>query len=155
MLKIKDFLNLFPKKKALLLYGPPGTGKTTLIHVTANETNSEIFELNASDLRNKSKLREILRPATEQQSLTKKGKIILVDEADGLSVTDWGGVSELINIISTTPYPIIITANDAWSKKLAPLRKKAEVLQLKEINNRVIIETLISILKKENKIHYY
>ena len=65
--KIKTFLKNFGKgKNALILYGPPGTGKTTLAYAAAAETNSEIFELNASDLRNKEKLREILRPALEQ-----------------------------------------------------------------------------------------
>ncbi len=141
----------YPKKRAILLHGPPGTGKTTIAHVLANETNSEIFELNASDLRNRGKLREILRPATEQQSLIKKNKIILVDEVDGISRADWGGITELVSIISTTPFPIVITANDAWNKSLAPLRKKTELIQIKEINYTIIKNVLIDILRKENK----
>ena len=138
-------------KKALILHGPPGTGKTTLAYVVAQYTNSEIFELNASDLRNKAKLNEVLRPATEQKSLIKQNKIILVDEVDGISKVDWGGIAELISIINSTPYPIIITANDIWNKKLAPLRKKAELLQLKEINYKTVKDILITILRKENK----
>ena len=60
--KLKNFINDFynlsnpRKKKAIILHGPPGTGKTTLAHVAAIETNAEIFELNASDLRNRGKL---------------------------------------------------------------------------------------------------
>ena len=51
--KLKSFIKNFGKgKNAMILYGPPGTGKTTLAYVAAGETNSEIFELNASDLRN-------------------------------------------------------------------------------------------------------
>ena len=85
--KIKAFTKNFGlEKKAVILYGPPGTGKTTLAHVAALETNAEIFELNASDLRNKEKLENILKPAIQQKSLTKKKKIILIDEVDGLSV---------------------------------------------------------------------
>ncbi|MCK4647395.1 replication factor C large subunit [Candidatus Pacearchaeota archaeon] len=164
--KIKNFINNFsqtPKggggqgrwagnlKKALILYGPPGTGKTTLAYVVAQDTNSEIFELNASDLRNKAKLNEVLRPATEQKSLIKQNKIILVDEVDGISKVDWGGITELISIINSTPYPIIITANDIWNKKLSSLRKKAELMQLKEINYKTVKDILITILRKENK----
>jgi replication factor C large subunit len=138
-------------KKALLLHGTPGTGKTTLVHVAAKEMNAEIFELNASDLRNKGKLQEMLRPAIEQQSLVKKSKIILVDEVDGISgMADRGGVTELISLISDSPYPIIITANDAWNKKLSPLRKKAELINLKEIQYNIIKNILLDILKKEN-----
>ena len=77
--------------------------------IIAKEANSEIFELNASDFRNKKKLDEILRPALEQQSLTKKNKVILVDEADGVSTVDRGGVTELVSLISRTTYPMIIT----------------------------------------------
>lgn len=138
-------------KKAIILHGGPGIGKTTIAHVIAKETNSEIFELNASDLRNKGKLQEILKPAIEQQSLTNKNKIILIDEADGLSGSDRGGVTEIISLLSLTTYPIIITANDAWSKKLSPLRKKAEIAELKEISPSFIKSILIEILNKENK----
>ena len=157
ILKIKNFINNFYQKagragikKALILYGPPGTGKTTLAHVTANETNSEIFELNASDLRNKIKLQEILKPAIEQKSLTKKGKIILIDEVDGISMADWGGLTELLSLIESASYPIIITANDVWNRKLSSLRKKSELIQLKEIDYKTIKDIMLNILRKEN-----
>jgi len=147
---VKEFLKNFGKKKnALLLYGPPGTGKTSLAYAFANETNSEIFELNASDLRNKEKLKEILRPAVEQKSLVKQNKIILVDEVDGISESDYGGLSELLSIIDLSSYPIIITANDIWNKKFSQLRKKCEILQLKEINYNVIKDSILEISKKE------
>jgi len=147
---LKEFLRTFGKKKnAVLLYGPPGTGKTCLAYTFANETDSEIFELNASDLRNKEKLKEILRPAVEQKSLQKDRKIILVDEIDGISESDYGGVSELLGIIELSSYPIIITANDIWNKKFSSLRKKCEIVQLKEINYNIIKEVLSEISKKE------
>ncbi len=136
-------------KKAILLYGPPGTGKTTLAYVAANEINAEIFELNASDLRNKDKLNEILKPAIEQKSLTKSNKIILIDEVDGISAVDRGGLNQLISLIDSTKYPIIITANDIWNKKFSSLRKKCELIQLKEIDYKTIKDTLILILRKE------
>ena len=138
-------------KKALILHGSPGTGKTTLAHVIAKELNYEIFELNASDLRNRIKLQEILKPAIEQKSLTKKSKIILVDEVDGISAVDRGGLDELLYLINSTSYPVIITANDIWKKKLSSLRRKSELVKLKEISYKTIIEILINILRKENR----
>ena len=148
---IKNFLNNFGKKKnAMILHGPPGAGKTTLVHATAKEIDAEIFELNASDFRNKAKLQGILRPAIEQQSLEKQGKLILIDEVDGVSETDYGGVAEILRILEDTKYPIIMTANDIWDKKFSELRKKCEMVQLKELNYNIIKNVIAEIAKKEN-----
>jgi replication factor C large subunit len=152
VVKIKDFLKNFPqKKKAILLNGPPGVGKTTIVHVISKQLDAEIFELNASDLRNKDKINEILKPVLEQQSLIKKTKLILIDEVDGISTVDRGGLIELMKLIEETNYPIIATANNAWSRKLAPLRKITTTIELKPIEFQVSKEILIEILKKENK----
>jgi replication factor C large subunit len=137
-------------KKALILYGPPGTGKTTLAHILAKENKSELFELNASDLRNKGNLQETLKPAMQQKSLSQEKKIILVDEADGISSVDRGGLTELLRLIEETKHPIIITANDIWDQKFSSLRKKAELVQLKELDYKTIKDVLIYILRREN-----
>ena len=150
VLKIKNFLSEFKKgKKALVLHGTPGIGKTTLAHVVANELNLEIFELNASDLRNKNSLKEVLGPAIKQKSLFSKGKIILVDEVDGISAVDRGGLLELLTLIGESSYPVIVTANDIWKSKFSGLRRKSEMIQLSELDNRVVLDVL-DILKKED-----
>ena len=150
--KIKDFIKTFPlKKRAIILYGPPGTGKTTIAHVTANEKNLEMFELNASDLRNKPQLKETLKPAIEQQSLLKKGKILLIDEVDGINESDRGGIQEIIDLIDKSEHPIIITANDIWNKKFSPLRKECQMIELKELDYKIIKDILTNILRKEKK----
>jgi len=148
---IKFFQGFPSKKKAILLGGAPGLGKTTIAHVFAKQLNKELFELNASDLRNKSKLQEVLKPAMQQQSLTKRDKVILIDEVDGISGSDRGGIPELVRLISETPYPVIATANDVWNKKLSPLRKISELIELDEPNESILRNLLIEILKKENK----
>jgi len=153
--KLKAFFNSFnmglAKKKAILLYGPPGTGKTTMACVLAKETGYELFELNASDLRNRAKLDEILKPSTIQKSLFSKGKIILVDEADGITSTEYGGLAELIALIEKTKFPMIITANDIWQQKFSLLRQKCELVPLKEVQYEIILEILKKILEKEVK----
>lgn len=147
--EIKHFLKEFPKKKGLILYGPAGTGKTSLALLSAKENNLEILELNASDLRNRVKLEQIVRPATEQRSLFKHGKVILMDEADGITGTDIGGIPELIRLIGTTRYPIIMTCNDVWQSKLSPLRAKCRLIEMKPLSTLTIIEILKRISEKE------
>ena len=150
--KVENFILNFgkSKKKSLILYGPPGTGKTTLAHVAAGETNSEIFELNASDFRDKTRLKEVLKPAMEQQSIGNSGKIILVDEVDGISTVDRGGLQELLDLLGKSPYPVILTANEIWDKKFNILRKISEIVQVKEVDYSTIKDVMIKILRKEN-----
>lgn len=149
--EIKSFFKKFPEdKKAIILHGPAGVGKTSLAHVVKNELDLEIFELNASDFRNKEQLEAKLKPASEQKSLFKKGKVLLVDEVDGLSSSDRGGLPELIELIENTQFPMIITANNIWDQKFNELRKKCKVVGLKDIDYKYISLVLQNIAKKEN-----
>jgi len=147
--KIKAFIRTFPNKKAVLLHGPAGTGKTSLAYALAKETNSEILELNASDLRNREQLEKILKPATEQTSLSGRNKLILVDEVDGISTADRGGLPELLTLIDKTKFPIIITANNIWQQKFNLLRRKAELIQFKNLDYKTILTMLKEISEKE------
>lgn len=149
--ELQTFFKTFPKKRALILNGPVGTGKTSMVLALAKEHNLELFELNASDLRNRSKLEEVLAPATKQHSLFKTGKIILMDEADGITTTDRGGLPELLALIDKTSFPIIITANDIWQKKFNLLRKKCQLVNVKELKDEVILKLLDNVLQNENK----
>ncbi|MDD5192130.1 MAG: replication factor C large subunit [Candidatus Nanoarchaeia archaeon] len=149
--EVINFYKRFPMKKALILNGPVGTGKTSLVIALANEFNLELFELNASDLRNRLKLEEVLRPSIEQHSLFRKGKLILMDEADGITGTDRGGLPELIALIDKTSHPIIITANDIWDRKFNLLRKRCHLVSVNELTDKVILNIIKDILKKENK----
>ncbi len=150
---LKIFLKQFPHKKAIILHGPAGTGKTSLAYALARENNLELFELNASDLRNREKLKDIMKPATEQQSLFgKKGKIILIDEVEGVTSEDRGGLPELIALIEKSSFPIIITCNNIWQQKFSLLRRKAELIKIKEVKYDTILEILKQIIKKENKV---
>lgn len=149
--EINRFYKSFPVEKALILNGPAGVGKTSLAIALSKEYNLELFELNASDLRNRQSLDLVLKPSLEQKSLFKKGKLILMDEADGITTTDNGGLAELIFLIEKTSYPIIITVNDIWKKKFSLLRKKCKMVNVRELNEPSIKKILLDILEKEKK----
>ncbi len=149
--KIKFFLKNFPKKKAIALHGPPGIGKTSLAYAIASETDAEVLELNASNFRNKASISEIVGTASRQKSLFHKNKIILIDEADGISsMKDRGGIGELLALLEKSAFPIVITANDIWDKKFNLLRRKAELVQLKEVDYKIVFSILSDVCEKEN-----
>ena len=147
--EVKKFLKEFPKKKAIILYGPAGTGKTSLALAAAKENNFEVLELNSSDLRNKAQLEAVLKPAAQQIRLFKKGKILLVDEVDGVTGTDIGGIPELLRLIETTKFPMIMTCNDVWQSKLSQLRQKCKIVEMKALQASTIFEILKKIAEKE------
>src|SRR3989344_2606521 len=93
--QLETFIDQFKrqKKKAALIYGTSGTGKTSAVYCLASERNVEVIEVNASEFRNKEGIDRIVGGALGQQSLFSKGKIILIDEVDGISGTkDRGGL---------------------------------------------------------------
>lgn len=147
--EVKNFFKMFPSKRALILNGPTGTGKTSISIAFAIDNGMELFELNASDLRNRASLEAVLKPSIEQYSLFGKGKLILMDEADGITTNDRGGLPELIALINKTKVPIIITANDIWQQKFSLLRKYCRIVNIKELNDKDIKNILIDVIDKE------
>ena len=140
------------KKKAAMLYGGPGVGKTCIVHALANELGYEILEVNASDFRNKDAIKSVVGSASQQQPLFfSKGKIILVDEVDGITGRkDRGGVSALKEVVANSKFPIVMTANDPWNKKFSTLRKISEMMQLRTPSYLSVSAMLKKICEIEN-----
>ena len=144
---LEDFVKNFSKqkKKALLLWGRSGVGKTALIHAFAKHENCEIVELNASDFRDKERIESSLKHAGGQQSLFNMGKIILIDDIEALSGKDKGGMHAILALIEESHFPVILTANDLWNKKLNELRSKVMAVEIKNTDYRMFSEILINV----------
>ncbi len=56
-------------------------------------------------------------------------KVVLMDEVDGMSSGDRGGIQELIRVIKTTKTPIICICNDRDSPKVRSLASNCYDLQ--------------------------
>ncbi|MBW2969028.1 replication factor C large subunit [Candidatus Woesearchaeota archaeon] len=151
--KLRLFVSDFKKqkKKAVLLYGPSGSCKSCSVHALACEKGLEIVEVNASDVRNADKINEKLGNALKQQSLFSKGKIILVDEIDGISGTkDRGGIPALSKLVSKSVFPVFLTANDPFNKKFNSLRKQSVKIEFSALDYIPIYKILKNICVNEN-----
>lgn len=138
------------KQKPILLAGPPGSGKTSIIYAIANEYDFEVVEVNASDVRNKDAIMSTIGAALKQQSLFFKGKLVLIDEVDGVAGNkDRGGVATLVKLIKEAKHPMIFTANDANKTSLKALRKVCQVITLEPLSYNTIFDRLKIIAEKE------
>ena len=137
--------------KPILLVGPPGIGKTTMAVLGAKQFGYDLISMNASDVRNKQKIQEILSPVLGNRSVLGK-PMIFIDEVDGIhGRSDFGGVEALIDILKEPTVPIILAANFDTSDKMKSIKKVATTVKLKPLPPRLMRFYLEKILKQENK----
>ena len=136
--------------KPLLLVGPPGIGKTTMAYLVAKQFGYDMIGLNASDVRSKSRINEILTPVLGNVSVLGI-PMIFVDEVDGIHGRgDYGGAAALVDILKEPTVPIVLAANDDSLEKMKNIKKVVKTISFKRIPPRLLRVYLENILKKEN-----
>jgi replication factor C large subunit len=166
--KVKEFFEAWKKKdtekdtkaaqkirtKGLLLVGMPGSGKTTTLTLFGEHYDYEIYEMNASDARNKKSINEHILDVIKQKSLFGTEKLLLIDEADGVSGTnDRGGLAEIVKISKVSPYPLVFTANDKTSDKIKAIKKITTVVDF-EAHSYELLEGISKRIFEEEKIEF-
>ncbi len=136
--------------KPLLLVGPPGIGKTTMAYLLAKQFGYDMIGLNASDVRNKSRINEILTPVLGNVSVLGT-PMIFVDEVDGIhGRSDYGGASALVEILKEPTVPIVLAANNDTLDKMKGIKKVVKTIEFKRMPPRLLRVYLENILKKES-----
>ena len=111
------------------------------------EYNYDLIEYNASDIRNQKLVKENLKSIMGKISISSlmggnKKLGIIMDEVDGMSSGDKGGISELISFINPNKgkrkknripinynNPIICICNNDSEKKMRDLKKECEFVK--------------------------
>ncbi|KAK4228344.1 replication factor RFC1 C terminal domain-containing protein [Podospora fimiseda] len=147
--KIQNWLKMWPKNKAvdfqkrgadgmggaraIIISGPPGIGKTTSAHLAANLEGYDVLEFNASDVRSKKLIDYSVSDVINNTSLLghfagdgkkadagKKKIVLIMDEVDGMSAGDRGGVGAIAKLCKKTEVPLILICNERRLPKMKP-----------------------------------
>ena len=93
---------------AFLLIGSPGVGKTTMVYRVCKQAKYWIQEFNASHTRTGSSFRQTIMPLLIETGVSKwinpttpNGRVVLLDEMDGLSQGEKGGLQELLDYLKS------------------------------------------------------
>ena len=133
----------------VLLVGPPGTGKTTMARIAAGRFGYDMVGLNASDVRSKSRINDVLSPVLGNASVA-GSPLIFVDEVDGIhGRSDYGGADALIRILKEATVPIILAANSDASAKMKGIKKAAKTVRFKPLPPRLLRVYLQDVLRRE------
>ena len=125
-------------------------GKTVVSEAVARERGWDLVEINASDKRSGEVLSRIAGMASTQSTLGGKGRLILLDEIDGINLReDQGAVTAILQVIKESQFPIVLTANDPWDPKIRPLREACLLIELKGLGVRDGLPLLKNVLAKE------
>lgn len=152
------------QKKAVLLSGPPGIGKTTTARLVCDLLGYVALEVNASDTRGKSdsnvkngiggKTSNTIKEMISNRSLgfgskSERKAVLIMDEVDGMSGGDRGGVADLILSIKSSHIPIICICNDKYSQKLKSLINYCLPLPFRKPTKQQMAKRLQQIAKSE------
>ncbi|XP_073040516.1 replication factor C subunit 1 [Primulina eburnea] len=154
-------------KKCVLLSGTPGIGKTTSAKLVSQMLGFRAIEVNASDSRGKADAKiqkgiggstsnsikelvsnEGLNPNMERSQ--NPNTVLIMDEVDGMSAGDRGGIADLIASIKISKIPIICICNDRYSQKLKSLVNYCLLLSYRKPTKQQMAKRLSQIANAEH-----
>ncbi|KAL5615188.1 hypothetical protein BROUX41_005245 [Berkeleyomyces rouxiae] len=149
--------------RAIIISGPPGIGKTTSAHLAAQLEGYDVIESNASDTRSKRLVEDGLSDVMSNTSLlgffagdgkqvdnNRKKLVLIMDEVDGMSAGDRGGVGALAKFCKKTEVPLILICNDRRLPKMKPFDYAAFDIRFQRPTVEQIRSRIMSICFRES-----
>ncbi|KAI1000714.1 Replication factor C subunit 1 [Podosphaera aphanis] len=149
--------------RAIIIHGPPGIGKTTAAHLAAKLTGYDVLESNASDTRSKKLVETGLKEVLDNNSLlgyfTSAGKevdkqkkkiVLIMDEVDGMSAGDRGGVGALAQVCRKTNIPLILICNERKLPKMKPFDMVTHDIPFRKPTVEQVRSRIATICHREN-----
>ncbi len=152
-----------PTTPAFVMYGEPGVGKTTLVYRVASQMGFAVKEFNASHTRTGSAFKQQILPLLEEPGITswisekyKRGHVVLLDEMDGMSSGERGGLQELLKYIrnmkkKAITIPLICCCNVIQGRKAQQLLRLSMVFEVKMPAQNILSQWLGRTLKDEER----
>jgi hypothetical protein len=152
-----------PVTPAFVMYGDPGVGKTTLVYRVCSALGYAVKEFNASHTRTGSAFKQQILPLLEEPGITswisdryKRGHVVLLDEMDGMSSGERGGLQELLKYIRSMrkkqiTIPLICCCNVIQGRKAQQLLRLSTVFEVKMPALNILSEWLGRNIKDEER----
>ncbi len=139
---------------AFLLVGPPGIGKTTVVHRMMKRIGYTLCEFNASHTRSGIAFRKTILPLLKHGGVkewlrdgTNNRMAVLLDEMDGLSGGENGGLKERLSFLrdwkqGDGSHPLVLICNTLHGRPMEQIRRICTTMVLAPPNPDIILETL-------------
>jgi len=146
---------------AFLFVGPPGIGKTTVVHRIMKKINYTLCEFNASHTRTGIAFRKTILPLLKHGGVKEwlrdgnsEKMVVLLDEMDGLSGGENGGLKELLGYLrdwkkGDKSHPLILICNNLHGRPMEQIRRICKTMILQPPESEVILNTLRSSIPSE------
>lgn len=152
IVSLQNWLRNWPAQgRGALVSGPPGIGKTSAVHMVCGDAGYDVVEFNASDARSATAMRAIFDDAAHSGAVGMR-RCMVMDEVDGMSSGDRGGIGVLAQYIRTCTFPVICIGNDRSGPRLKPLISVCVDIRFSRPVKTTIAKTLVKRVCEPEKI---
>lgn len=144
---LTDCINSGNIPNHLCLYGTPGTGKNSIVNILRSNLDAHFLIINASEENGIDDIRTKVLGFVNSGAFFNKPKIIVMNEADGLTIQAQNSMREIMESKSDS-CRFIFTCNSI-NQIIQPIRSRCSVYQLDPPVKEIAIR-LCKILKAEN-----